>query len=81
MEASLGFWKRLPGPQGPHTLLFHLLRLSWSSETLHILERCNFIIFLWSMAEFKEEVAACKIFIYDVIFRIQCSQILARLNL
>lgn len=33
------------------------------------------------MAEFKEEVAAGKIFIYDVILRIQCLQILARLNL
>lgn len=33
------------------------------------------------MAEFKGEVAACEIFIYDMIFRIQCSQILAGLNL
>lgn len=65
--------KGCPGPQGPHTFLFHLLRFPWSLEALHILERCNFIIFLWSMAKCKEEVAACKIFIYDVIFRIQCS--------
>lgn len=33
------------------------------------------------MATFKEEVAACKIVIYDVISRIQCSRILTRLNL
>lgn len=28
-------------------------------DTGHSLEGCNFIIFTWPMAEFKEEVAAC----------------------
>lgn len=73
--------QRLLGPPGATSLPLSSAKAPLAPETVHILERRNFIIFLWSMAEFKEEVAACKIFIYDVIFRIQCSQILAGLNL
>lgn len=78
-----GLLEKAAQAPGDHTPSFflHLLRLPWSPETLHILQKCNFIILLWSIAEFKEEVVACKLFIYDVMFRIQCSQIPARLNL
>lgn len=81
MEAPLGCREGLPRPPGTAHLPFSSVKAPLAPEITHILERCNLIIFLWSMAEFKEEVVACKIFIYGVIFRIQCLQILARLNL
>lgn len=73
-------WQGCPGLQGPHTFLFHL-QSPPGPQRLCTFWRCSFIIFLWSTAQLQEERVACKIFIYGLIFRTQCSQILARLDL
>lgn len=75
------FEKRLPRSPGTAHLPFSSAKAPLVLERVHILERCNFIIFLWFMARLREGVAACEVFIYDVVFRMQCLQILARLNL
>ena len=81
MKVPLGWWERLSGPAENTHLPLSSAKAPLALGTVHILEKCNIIIFLWSTAEFKEEVAACKIFIYGMVFRIQCLQILARWDL